>query len=102
MCLLILVLRERLNGFMVFGYNEKACQNGWCKIYGDNGMNRYYKIEIKVEPVHSFSKVAIKLPKHNSEDTALTLCEVEIFGAGILLLHCIVCIIMHIYYSFQY
>ena len=81
-------MREPLRGFLVSGYNVRDCQNGWCKIYDDNGRNQYNKdkIEIKVEPVQSFSKVAISLPKHSSEDTYLSLCEVEIFAAGIALI----------------
>ena len=88
---------------MVFGYNESACESGWCKIYDDNGRDQYYKvkIEIKVEPIRSFSKVAIKLPKHNWGVAYLTLCEVEIFAAGIPFFIDIVRIDMNIYYSFR-
>ena len=89
-CLLFLEVRERLKGFQIYGYIERSCQNGWCMIYNDNGRHQYDKdkIEIKVDPVQSVSKVAIRLPKHKGEITYLTLCEVEII-AGITLFLCI-------------
>ena len=83
-CLLFLEVRERLQGFLVFGFNERDCQSEGCKIYDDKECNQYGNgvIKIKVEQVHYFSKVAINLPKHKQEATYLTLCEVEIFAAG--------------------
>ncbi|XP_060595140.1 receptor-type tyrosine-protein phosphatase kappa-like [Ruditapes philippinarum] len=78
-------LHYRLKGFQVFGYRYMACVGGWCKIFDDNQTNKYNQdiINISLDSVQSFTKVAIKLPKRQSRDDDniyLTLCEVEIYA----------------------